>query len=43
MFARCPVGVEPFQGQISFLFHMKLVFELADKKVFDKYFMFEML
>ena len=27
----------------SFLFHMKLVFELTDKKVFEKYFMFEML
>ena len=24
-------------------FHMKLVFELTDKKVFKKYFMFEML
>ena len=43
MFARCPAGVEPFQSQISFLFHMKLVFELTDKKVFEKYFMFEML
>ena len=43
MFARCPAGVEPFQDQISFLFHMILVFELTDKNVFEKYIMFEML
>ena len=41
-FARCPAGVEPFQDQISFLFHMILVFELTDKNVFEKYIMFEM-